>query len=149
MFPGMGRPNRAPRGAVRSGILLLLKEKKQNGYSLIQAFAEKSGGEFQPKSGSIYPALNQLTTAGMIEVDENGEYSLTSLGTLTAEKLTPVAEQIFATENRREEPQLHAALRKLLGAFHQLASSGTPEQKEAVAEKLDQLRRDIYQILSE
>ena len=43
-MPGGGRTGRMRRGDVRAALLALLHEQPRNGYQLIQAVAERSGG---------------------------------------------------------------------------------------------------------
>src|SRR3954465_2175874 len=61
---------RARRGDVRAAILALLAEEPRNGYQLIQEIEARSGGEWRPSPGAIYPALQQLTDEGLIEGTE-------------------------------------------------------------------------------
>jgi len=58
------------RGDVRTAILRLLGEEPRNGYQLIQALTERSGGVWRPSPGSIYPALQQLEDEGLIQAEE-------------------------------------------------------------------------------
>ena len=77
---GMGRPEpgrgpRVRRGDVRSAILDVLREANQreespNGYQVIQAITERSGGAWRPSPGSVYPTVQQLQDEGLVEVDE-------------------------------------------------------------------------------
>ncbi|MHB1009925.1 MAG: PadR family transcriptional regulator [Propionibacteriaceae bacterium] len=62
---------RARRGDVRTAILQLLAEEPRNGYQIISALAERSGGAWRPSPGAVYPALNQLEDEGLIETFDN------------------------------------------------------------------------------
>src|ERR1700751_5378068 len=68
MFGG-GR-GRKRRGDVRAALLLLLAEEPRNGYQLMQAIEELSGGRGRPTPGSIYPTLSQLEDEGLIRAVE-------------------------------------------------------------------------------
>src|SRR5689334_20545042 len=68
--PWAGRRSKARRGDVRAALLALLAEEPRNGYQLIQEIEERSGGEWRPSPGAVYPALQQLTDEGLIEAEE-------------------------------------------------------------------------------
>src|SRR3954467_6272028 len=63
-WPGGGQ--RARRGDVRSAILVLLHEQPMHGYQMIQELAERTGGEWRPSPGSVYPTLQLLEETGLI-----------------------------------------------------------------------------------
>ena len=60
------RTLRARRGDVRLAILALLAEEPMNGYQMIQAMAERTGGGWKPSPGAIYPALAQLDRKSVV-----------------------------------------------------------------------------------
>ena len=69
--PMSGRPfgggrGRKRRGDVRIALLMLLAEEPRNGYQLMQAIEERSGGRWRPSPGSVYPTLAQLEDEGLI-----------------------------------------------------------------------------------
>jgi len=57
---------RAPRGEVRAAILALLAERPMHGYQLIREIDDRSGGDWKPSAGSIYPTLQLLSDEGLI-----------------------------------------------------------------------------------
>src|SRR2546423_12154323 len=81
MFGG-GRGRRR-RGDVRAALLLLLAREPRNGYQLMQAIEELSGGRWRPSPGSIYPTLAQLEDQGLIRALERDDvklYEITDAG---------------------------------------------------------------------
>src|SRR3954454_774724 len=74
-----GRGGRAPRGDVRTAVLLLLAEEPMHGYQLMQAIAERSGGSWTPSPGAIYPTLNQLEDEGLVTVTADAGRKLVTL----------------------------------------------------------------------
>lgn len=67
MFGGhRHRGPRVKRGDVRAAALALLAEEPRNGYQIIQAIGERSGGVWRASPGSVYPALQQLEDEGLI-----------------------------------------------------------------------------------
>src|SRR3954451_2013121 len=63
-----GGRGRAPRGDVRTAVLLLLSEQPMHGYQLMQAIAERTGGGWTPSPGAVYPTINQLEDEGLVTV---------------------------------------------------------------------------------
>ena len=59
-------------------ILMLLAQKEMYGYELMKSLAEFTSGIYEPKSGTLYPALKRLEKAGWIssEMREAGDNSL-------------------------------------------------------------------------
>src|SRR5271167_4854076 len=68
--PFGGGRGRKRRGDVRIALLLLISEEPRNGYQLMQAIEERSGGRWRPSPGSVYPALAQLEDEGLIHATE-------------------------------------------------------------------------------
>ena len=79
---GPGR--RAGRGDISAAILTLLAEEPMHGYQIIQVISERSGGNWTPSPGSVYPTLQQLEDEGLIEPadSESGRrvFALTEAG---------------------------------------------------------------------
>jgi DNA-binding PadR family transcriptional regulator len=145
---GFGATPRAPRGGVRLGLLALIDENPRKGYSLMQAFSEKTAGNWQPKSGSIYPALNQLLAEDLVVVDEAGTYTLSDSGKSLLDANRTEAETMFQRLNQAEaKSELFASTFKLLDALRQTGSLDETDQADVVA-KLDELRKDIYRKLA-
>ncbi len=69
----------AAAGRVRAGLLLLLAEEPRNGYQLMQAIEERSGGRWRPSPGSVYPTLAQLEDEGLIRATERDAAKLFEL----------------------------------------------------------------------
>jgi DNA-binding PadR family transcriptional regulator len=56
-------------GEVRLAVLSLLVEGPKHGYQLMKEMASRSGGLCSASAGSVYPTLQQLEAAGLIESD--------------------------------------------------------------------------------
>ncbi len=89
--PGFGGPRggrgrgrgRARRGDVRLAVLRLLADEPRNGYQLMQTIEERSGGEWRPSPGSMYPTLSQLEDEALIrsaEADGSRVFEITDAG---------------------------------------------------------------------
>lgn len=151
---GSGRGRRRRRGGdVRAAALLLLAEQPRHGYDMIQEIKERSDGLWSPSPGSVYPVLQQLEDEGLVEfdrVDGRKTASLTQAGRTYVEEHiddlgTPWAAAKAGSEGVHE---LGQAVRSLMGAFRQVTSDGTPDQRRQAAALLVETRRGLYRILA-
>lgn len=172
-FPGHGNPfggnpfdgpwfapgprhhgSRARKGDVRSVILILLSEAPSNGYGLIKSIAAKTAGTWRPSPGSVYPTLQQLVDEGLIRPTGSGprtEFELTDEGRSYVEENRDQLASAWtaSSETLHQHGQLMASAAKLAGVIRQVHEAGTPEQRDAAATKLDDLRRELYRMLGE
>jgi len=125
-----------------------------HGYQLIQEIGERSNGIWTPSPGSIYPVLQQLEDEGLVtfeRVDGRKTATLTDEGkayvTDKREEMGTPWEDV-AEHSGAGHRQLRDSLHGLVGAFKQIAQSGTPEQRTQGAEVLDEARKSIYRILA-
>ena len=145
---------RANRGDIRSAILLLLEEGPSNGYGLIKAITEKTGGVWRPSPGSVYPTLQQLVDEELILADGDSkrtEYSLSDAG---REYVKENADDLARTWQSNPGPSeadaaFFKSVGKLIGVVHQFRYSATDAQRTAATEKLDEARRALYLILAD
>lgn len=152
--PGPRGSRRAGKGDVRSAILSLLAEAPSNGYGLIRAIEQKTGGAWRPSPGSVYPTLQQLVDEELISPTGDGrrtDYALTEAGTAhVAEHADELKAAWEATPGRSEaDAAFHESLGKLFGVVQQFHGSATDAQRTAAAEKLDEARRALYLILAD
>ena len=147
-------PGRANRGDIRAAIISQLAEAPSNGYGLIKAIAEKTGGAWRPSPGSVYPTLQQLVDEELITPVGEGrkvQFHLTEAGeTYVAEHQEELDKAWAATPGRSSaDAAMHSSTAKLMGVVHQFRFAATDEQRTAAAEKLDEARRALYLILAE
>ncbi|MEF2977414.1 PadR family transcriptional regulator [Subtercola sp. YIM 133946] len=154
--PGFGPrgPRRAGKGDIRSVILSLLGEGPSNGYGLIKAIAERTGGTWRPSPGSVYPTLQQLVDEELIVAKGDGrrtEFELTEAGTAyLAEHADEITKAWEATPGRSQsDTAFFESVGKLMGVVQQFRHSATDAQRTAAAEKLDDARRALYLILAD
>ncbi|MES2092437.1 MAG: PadR family transcriptional regulator [Actinomycetota bacterium] len=154
--PGFGPrgPRRAGKGDIRSVILSLLSEGPSNGYGLIKAIAEKTGGAWRPSPGSVYPTLQQLVDEELIVSNGDGrktEFDLTDAGrAYVAEHAEDFAKAWEATPGRSAQAGAFLeSVGKLMGVVHQFRHSATDAQRAAAIEKIDDARRALYLILAD
>lgn len=153
---GRGRGPRVRRGDVRGAILDVLAAESMNGYQVIQQIAEKSGGGWKPSPGSVYPTIAQLEDEGLVET---GEAAGKKVLNLTEEGRAYVAanpEEMAAIWKPFEEgpdagdaTNLKQVIGQTMSAVWQIASTGTPDQRERAAEILADTRRRLYGVLAD
>jgi DNA-binding PadR family transcriptional regulator len=149
---GSGR-GRAPRGDVRTAVLILLGEEPMHGYQLMQAIADRSGGRWTPSPGAIYPTINQLEDEGLVTVTADAGrklVTLTDAGRQYVEERRETSADPFAGFAGAEPANdLRALLEELHSATRQVARSGSDEQRTAAAKILTDARRSLYLLLAD
>jgi DNA-binding PadR family transcriptional regulator len=154
---GPGGPRgsrRANKGDIRSAIISLLADKPSNGYGLIRAIEEKTGGAWRPSPGSIYPTLQQLVDEELISPTGDGrrtDYELTVAGrSYLAEHADDLQKAWDATPGQSDaDTAFQESVGKLFGVVHQFKVGATDAQRAAASEKLDEVRRALYLILAD
>lgn len=150
---------RAGRGDVRTAVLALLVEEPMHGYQIIRQIEDRSGGNWKPSAGSVYPTLQLLTDEGLISAEEsNGRktYTLTDEGHEEAAKVETPA-QWGSSEGGQSDAAgpgsgfgaLSKAGMELAQAATQVGRSGTPEQIKEAVSVLEESRRRLYAILAQ
>ena len=159
---GMGgqRPPQRPRarkGDVRAAILDVLAVEPLNGYQVIQQIAERSGGQWKPSPGSVYPTVAQLEDEGLVTADDHRGRTLR----LTPEGETYVAEhpeELAAVWSDFDEPgsgdgpdlsQLKSEVGQLMSATWQIVTQGTDQQRREAMTVLVDTRRKLYGLLAD
>ena len=152
--PPFGPGRRAGRGDIRAAILTLLAEEPMHGYQIIQVISERSGGNWTPSPGSVYPTLQQLEDEGLIEpaASESGRrvFALTDAGkeAQTADAApAPWEEAVDEADNDLVE--LRDLVHQVLAATRQVAQAGTQAQIKGAQDVLRTARKGIYRLLAE
>ncbi|MGN6324413.1 PadR family transcriptional regulator [Pseudolysinimonas sp.] len=146
---------RARKGDVRIAILALLNEAPASGYGLIKAIAEKTEHAWRPSPGSVYPTLQQLVDEGLVTQPAGpgkGDYELTDDGRAYVTEHQPEIDGVFAQQPAGfggVDREFMHSIGRLFDAVRQFPRSATPEQRKAAAEKMDELRRELYRILAD
>jgi DNA-binding PadR family transcriptional regulator len=145
---------RRRRGDVRLAVLRLLAEEPRNGYGLMQTIEERSGGNWRPSPGSMYPTLSQLEDEGLVRsVQSEGarRFEITDAGREALLERTgepdPWISEPDADEHAMNElGPLVIAIGK---ATWQVASVADARQRAQAAELLSETRRRLYAILAQ
>jgi len=149
---GFGHGRRS-RGDIRAAILALLSEEPMHGYQIIQVLSERSGGNWTPSPGSVYPTLQQLEDEGLIEpvAGESGRraFALTEEGRAAA-AAGPASPWEEAAESADTDlVELRDLVHQVLEATRQVAQAGTVAQIKAAQDVLRTARKSIYKLLAE
>lgn len=158
LVPERPQRPRAKRGDVRAAILDVLAVEPLNGYQVIQQIAERSGGQWKPSPGSVYPTVSQLEDEGLITAGEERGRTLR----LTPEGEAYVAEHPdelgavwadFADEPGEEDAPdlsvLKSEVGQLMSAVWQIVSNGTDRQRKDAMAVLVETRRKLYGLLAD
>ncbi len=151
--PGRRR-DRARRGAVGDGVMLVLSERSPlHGYELIAELEERSGGRWRPSPGSMYPTLGRLEHRGLIvgSEDDSGKrsYELTEEGRTLVANRDPDAPLPWSAEDTGEGSTLRPLTAEIIGQLRQVGRFGTGHQRAATIQLLEALRSDLYRVLAD
>ena len=170
--PEPGRGPRVRRGDVRSAILDVLRdanarEESPNGYQVIQAITERSGGVWKPSPGSVYPTVQQLQDEDLVELDETrGKRAmrLTPKGATWCEEHADELARVWAPFDRTRETarratsstssgpgqaDIKAEIGQVMSAVWQIVTAGSDAQRTAAIDVLVEARRNLYGILAD
>lgn len=78
-----GMRGRARRGEARYILLDALRDGPKHGYEIIKSLDERSGGQYSPSPGTVYPTMQYLEEAGLVRADQSSErrvFHLTEAG---------------------------------------------------------------------
>jgi DNA-binding PadR family transcriptional regulator len=148
-FGGRGRRR---RGDVRTALLMLLAEEPRNGYQLMQEIEERSGGNWRPSPGSVYPVLSQLEDEQLIHaVDRDGTklFEITDAGRAQLADRDDPTPPWESEEDLAHVGDLKSQIKTLNVAAAQLMHVGDEGQIQKAVETLADARRSLYRILAE
>ncbi len=147
---GWAGGRRMPRGAIRTAILVALRDQPAHGYEVMRRLEELSGGLWRPSPGSVYPHLQMLEDEGMVqssEVEGSRTYTLTEAGRAEAQKAALPWQSGGETDD--EVRTLRLGVGQLMSAAKQLAGAGEKAQIERGIAVIQRARKELYQILAE
>ncbi len=146
---GWGGGRRMPRGAIRTAILVALRDEPAHGYEVMRRLDEMSGGLWRPSPGSVYPHLQMLEDEGLVrssDVDGSRTYTLTETGRAETENVTLPWQSGPIDDGVRT---LRESMGQLMSAAKQLAGAGQTSQVERGTAVIQKARKELYQILAE
>ena len=143
------------RGDIRTALLVALGDGPGHGYELISRLEEKSGGEWRPSPGSVYPTLQLFEDEGLVKAEErDGKrvYALTDAGrTEAAARVEQHGATPWESEPEGDTPNrsLRKAAVQLLAAAKQVSLTADAAQIERAVSAVRAASKELYQILSE
>lgn len=147
--------HRVGRGDVYAATLLLLDEQSLHGYQIIQLIEERSGGNWRPSAGSVYPALQLLEDQGYIQGEQQESrrvFHLTEAGRAYIQdhrtELVAARDAVTARMDSGDSG-LHDVFNQVETAFRQVVHVGTAAQLATARELLVTVRRQLYRILAD
>ncbi|RZT87086.1 PadR family transcriptional regulator [Pseudonocardia sediminis] len=155
---GFGRRGgrRTNRGDVRAAVLAVVAENPRHGYEIIQEITERSGGQWKPSPGSVYPTLSQLEDEGLVRVEKTEGrrvVHLTDSGTAYVAEHREELDAVWASFDAETDDDPAVLLWQELGQLHaaaqQVMSAGTPEQIATATASITEARKSIYRLLAE
>jgi DNA-binding PadR family transcriptional regulator len=87
---------RARRGEARYILLDVLNDGPKHGYEIIKTLEERTGGEWAPSPGTVYPTLQFLEDLGLIQAVQDGERKAFNLTDKGREELASRQEELQA-----------------------------------------------------
>lgn len=67
------RGGRARRGESKYLLMDALRNEAKHGYEIIKSLEERSGGQYVPSPGVVYPTLQFLAEAGLVRAAQDGD----------------------------------------------------------------------------
>ncbi len=132
---------------------MLLAEEPRNGYQLMQAIEDRSGGHWRPSPGSVYPTLAQLEDEGLIRATERDTVRLFELTEHGSEHIAahhPGAAPWCSTDDPTANAyvEIRSLIAQTAKAALEVIQVGDEAQVRQAQELLAQTRRSLYGILA-
>jgi DNA-binding PadR family transcriptional regulator len=109
-------------GELRLVLLKLIADEPRHGYDLIRAIEERTGGQYAPSPGVVYPTLTMLTDMGLVEEQASEgsrkAFAATDEGRKLLDESAAEVEALFARLDQAkpsEGPQGGANIRRAMG----------------------------------
>ena len=158
-----GPRGRARRGEARYVLLDALRDGPKHGYEIIKALEEKSGGQYVPSPGTVYPTMQLLEDQGLVRADQEAErrvYGLTDAGRADLEAHAEEVADFWARFTARPasaagaseigflQEELEGLTRTVWGGLRDMAGRDDPETVRAVRGILARCREEVRAIIA-
>ncbi|HVV33187.1 MAG TPA: PadR family transcriptional regulator [Vitreimonas sp.] len=144
------------QGDLRFLVLSMIAEKPRHGYELIKEIEERTGGQYAPSPGVVYPLLTMLEEMGFakLNAEDGGKklYAITPEGEAELAQNKETLDHINAHMNGVRErsmggqaPQIVRAIQNFRMALHLRMERGqiSDEQANAIAAAIDAAAQTI------
>jgi DNA-binding PadR family transcriptional regulator len=140
-----------------------LRSGPKHGYEIVKVIEERSGGQYIPSPGTVYPTMQSLQEEGFVSAEQDGDrrvFSLTEAGKAELEAHATELEgfwarfeaQSVAQASRHEvvflEEELESLRRTIWGGLSEAINRGDQETIRRVREALVRCRDDVRGIIS-
>jgi DNA-binding PadR family transcriptional regulator len=88
------RGGRARRGESKFLLMDALKESPKHGYEIIKSLEERSHGQYVPSPGVVYPTMQFLTEAGLVQAKQDGDRKVFKLTEMGEQELAGHADEV-------------------------------------------------------
>lgn len=147
-----GRRSFFRHGEMRLALLSLLVDQPRHGYELIKELEARTGGEYTPSPGAVYPALQRFESEGLVESNKENSsttYAATPAGIEKAQankkKIDAIWQRTTAIRETQEQPtttEISGPLERLSNVAHEAVVQRQVDP-ELVREVLKRARREI------
>jgi DNA-binding PadR family transcriptional regulator len=150
---------RAERGVVRYLVLDAIEKEARHGYQIMQAITEKSGGQYKPSPGVIYPTLQMLEEIGHVKPTDNEgrrTYAITTEGKEDLAEHREDVDDFYAQSgdnelHREDFAELAMSIAKLFKKLRRAAKRGglRPSTLRALHKLLDETATKLDELLGD
>jgi len=158
-----GPRDRARRGEARYILLDALRDGPKHGYEIIKSLEEKSGGQYAPSPGTVYPTMQMLEDQGLVRADQASErrvFHLTDAGRADLEAHADDIAAFWARFGSSEIPEANqreigflreeadALARTLWGGLRDSRNGGDIETIRRVRQTVERCRGEMRAIFA-
>ncbi len=144
---------------LKTAILASISIEAKNAQEMISAIVVSSGGALRPTSGQVQTTLSSLSEEKLVSSKTDGDrkvYTITKAGKAALKEAAakPVNESASARPSMPNMNLLNCdatflkSATKLGPVMLDVAQTGTPEQQQAAAAALDEMRHKLHGILA-
>ena len=142
-------------------LLDALRDGPKHGYEIIKALEERSGGQYAPSPGTVYPTMQYLEDQGLVRADQGTErrvYHLTEAGRMELETHADALADFWgrfaapgaAEANQPERGFLRDALDDLARTvWRGLPNADSPEAIARIRQAVEQCQNTVREIIAE
>ena len=147
------RGGRARRGESKFLLMDALQDSPKHGYEIIKSLEERSGGQYAPSPGVVYPTMQFLAEAGLVRAEQKGERRVFHLTDEGKQELVAHADEVAEfwsqftqsgaaarTEIGFLEEELEALARTVRGEMH---GDPKPELVRQVRQIIENCRNEV------
>jgi DNA-binding PadR family transcriptional regulator len=153
------RGGRARRGESKYLFMDALQSGPKHGYELIRSLEERSGGQYAPSPGVVYPTLQFLAEAGLVRAEQDGDRRVFHLTDEGQQELVTHAEEVAEFWAQFTQPDTAAARAELSFVEEELeyleravrgALRGSPdvERVRRVRQALENCRNEVRRLIA-